>query len=313
MRLAVVIPVCDPGPELRALLEALTAQAFAGKCELVLLDSSRRADLSAIAGAFGARHVRIDPAAFGHGRTRNRALEFSDAPYLAFFTQDALPADNQVLARLVAALEEVPEAAGAYARQVPHPDATLATRAEVLGWFEEGEGPVVQRPPAAGEWERLDPMARYRRARFDNVASLVRREVLAKIPFPETYFGEDVAWGLAALQAGHALVYEPRARVVHSHDRPAAYEFRRTVNCHARLARMFGLRTVRTPAQAAGGFVRSLGEKGRTLLGALPDDPARITELFALPGREAARAFGQWTGGLLGASGLDERFHFRGV
>ena len=51
-----------------------------------LADPTRRAIL--------ARLIEIDPATFGHGRTRNLAIEHSDTAFAALITQDAVPADR---------------------------------------------------------------------------------------------------------------------------------------------------------------------------------------------------------------------------
>jgi hypothetical protein len=45
------------------------------------------------------------------------------------------------------------------------------------------------------------------------------------------------------IEAGMHLVYEPAARVIHSHDRSLAHEFERTYECHRLLYQLFGLCT----------------------------------------------------------------------
>lgn len=302
--ISVVIPTFKPGAELRALLEGLAAQARPAS-EILLIDSSP--DPSAaqrMAGEFDARFERVGAEGFGHGRTRNRAAALCAGELIAFFTQDALPADEDVLGKLAeAALIE--NVAGAYARQLPREDAAEKTRAEVLAWFEAGTAPVIQEPLSLGEWHRLSPMARYRRARFDNVASMVRADALRARPFPETWFGEDISWGKCVIENGQALAYAPAARVIHSHDRSAGYEFKRTVNCHARLNELFGLETLPHLSGALSGFVReSLGG----IAGA-----ATLEEAAKLPGREAARALGQYLGARLSRLGVAGRIHFRGI
>ena len=133
----------------------------------------------------------------------------------------------------------------------------------------------------------------------------VRAKVLRARPFPETYFGEDISWGKLAIERGHALAYAPAARVIHSHDRSAGYEFRRTVNCHARLHELFGLETVPRLSGAFSGIVREC-------LSGLSDSLA-LEEAAMLPRREAARALGQYFGARLSKLGLAGRFHFRGI
>lgn len=302
--ISVVIPTFNPGAELRALLEGLARQARPAS-EILLIDSSPDpAAARRLAGEFDTRFERVGPEGFGHGRTRNRAAGLCSGELIAFFTQDALPADEDVLGKLSEAVL-IQNVAGAYARQLPREDATAKTRAEVLEWFEGGSAPMIQEPLRLGEWHRLSPMARYRRARFDNVASMVRAEALRVRPFPETWFGEDISWGKRVIENGHALAYAPAARVIHSHDRSAGYEFKRTVNCHARLRELFGLETLPHLSGALSGFVR---ESLSGIAGA-----ASLEEAAKLPPREAARAFGQYFGARLSRLGLAGRIHFRGI
>ena len=54
---------------------------------------------------------------------------------------------------------------------------------------------------------------------FSNVGSAIRTEVWREIPFRDrVVMSEDQYWAYDALRAGHELVYEPRAAVLHSHN-----------------------------------------------------------------------------------------------
>ena len=57
---------------------------------------------------------------FDHGGTRAQAAELSDADVMIFMTQDAMPADRELLAELLKALEQDENIAAAYARQLPN-------------------------------------------------------------------------------------------------------------------------------------------------------------------------------------------------
>ncbi len=308
-----IVPTYRPGEELRFLLEALRSQKLREGLEVLLVDSTDGETQAApLAKEFSARLERIRPEDFDHGTTRRKAaMDFCNSPYVAFFTQDARPLSDDVVALLLETVRSREKVAGAYARQVPRPDATARTRNEVLSWFPRGDRAVWQEP-FDRNGERVLPWDHFRRARFDNVASLICRKAFEEIPLRSAYFGEDLAWGEKVLGAGYKIAYEPRALVEHSHDRSAWYEFKRTVNCHATLSELFELRTVPTPFAAFQGFFSALNEAAeQTWREAAPG--RRWRELAGLPGREAARALGQYVGGFLGTHGLGERFHFRGV
>mgnify|MGYP003004718898 CR=1 FL=1 len=56
---------------------------------------------------------------FDHGATRRRGAELSDAEILIFMTQDALPADRNLVGNLVQAVAGNEKTGAAYARQLP--------------------------------------------------------------------------------------------------------------------------------------------------------------------------------------------------
>ena len=95
----------------------------------------------------------------------------------------------------------------------------------------------------------MTPMARLLFCAFDNVASCIRRSVWEQRPFKSTPIAEDLAWSLDVLLAGYSIAFAPDAVVIHSHDRGAVYEYRRTRVLHEQLFELFGLQTI--PAMSA--------------------------------------------------------------
>ena len=73
---SVVVPVKDGARYMRELLDALFAQAAdASSLEVLVIDSGSADGSVEIARAAGATVLEIDPADFGHGRTRNLGAE----------------------------------------------------------------------------------------------------------------------------------------------------------------------------------------------------------------------------------------------
>ena len=206
-RVSVLIPTRDPGPGIVSVLEMVMAQEVGFRFEVVVVDSgSAESDLDRMRGFPIALH-RIEPGEFGQGRTRNLLARLSRGELLFFLSQDAQPADPGWMAALEAALDD-PAVVGAYARQVPHPDADPLT-----GFFlAETYGPDPAR-------RRLPPgsPALIDRIFFSNVSSAIRREVWQRIPFRDVVMSEDQWWAHDVLRAGHELAYAPRALVYHTH------------------------------------------------------------------------------------------------
>ncbi len=144
----------------------------------------------------------------GHGPTRQRAVEHATGDYVLFTVDDAIPCGAGFLRTLIHALED-----GDYdavsARQLAWPDSDPVTTRRLRAWT----------PP--GHRHRLAEQV-------DHVAALYRRSTLLEHPLPQVPIAEDLRWS-----RGRRPGYEPRAPVVHAHDRRAVSLFRRTRAIHA--------------------------------------------------------------------------------
>ncbi len=292
VRTTVVLPVKDGAPHLRELLPALLAQRVPGGHEILAIDSASSDGSAAILAAHGVRTLAIPAAAFDHGETRNQGARAAAGRVLVFLTQDALPVDEHVVARLADAVERDERVAGAFARQVPRPDADAVTRRDLAGWVACEPEPRLVFAGDLAAFDRLPALERYRLSVFDDVCSAVRRETLLAHPFAPTPFGEDVEWGLRMLRLGRGLAYVPDAAVVHSHRRAARALFRRNYLGHRLLARLFGLRTVPRAVDLA----RSSAVAIVRDLQALAGDGAGVLALAAAPLQSIAAVYGQYRG-----------------
>ena len=215
--ISVAVPTLDGGDRLLTLLAAIeTQQVRAGAVEVLLSDSgSTDGSVDEALRRWPALRVFDVQGGFDHGLARTELVRAARAPLVAFFSQDAVPRGRRYLESLAAAFT-ASDLAGAHARQVPGHGADPLVRATLARWTPPpavvGVRPRVRRITAE-ELEALDPLARMEAARFDNVASMIRRSAVLALPFPTRPFGEDLAWGAAALRAGLALAYVPTAVV----------------------------------------------------------------------------------------------------
>ena len=290
---SIVIPTRDGAGTLPGLLAAVRRQEAPFAFEIVAVDSgSRDATLGLLRDA-GARVLEVPPESFNHGATRNAAIAEARGSLVVLLVQDAVPASDQWLARLVAPLRDDPGVAGTYARQLPRPDASPLTRMYLERWMAAGTEARDAFLSGPEELAALPPLERYRRCVFDNVCSAVRRSVWERHPFPRTPIAEDVEWARTVLLAGHRLRYVPEAAVVHSHDRSARYELWRTYLVHQRLRALFGLRTVPTVGDLARGVAGSAWTHLGVLRRAGEVRPRAVVRALALA---AAYPLGQYLG-----------------
>ena len=217
--ISIVIPVKNGGEELERCLAGIAAQKVDEEVEVVVVDSGSTDGSPDVACAAGAVVEVIDPAEFGHGRTRNLGVQRARGELIVFTSQDAVADHDRWLAHLSAAARTGPDVAGAYGRQLPHADARPPERFFLD--FLYGPEPRVQRM-------REDEVLTFESTLFSNVNAAVPRWALERFPFRDDLtMSEDQEWSRRALRAGLSLVYEPRAAVRHSHAYTIRSAFRR--------------------------------------------------------------------------------------
>lgn len=253
---SLVIPTKDAGALFERVLAGLQSQSVWKDVEFVIVDSGSSDNTVALARAAGARVFTIPPSEFNHGSTRDFAISQTTSPYVVLLVQDATPDHPHTLEKLVAALKE-DNVAGVYARQIPYPDADVITARNLNLHLTGRMTRDVHHLPDVAAYQAMKPMDKYIFSNFDNVCSAIRKDVWEQEKFGRINFGEDIDWAERVLRRGYKTVYEPAAAVIHSHDRPVEYEYKRTYVCHRKLISQFGLRAVPTLGVAIAGWFRS--------------------------------------------------------
>lgn len=290
---SIVLVTRDGRDTLPAVLDAIDGQKATFPFETIAVDSGSVDGSDEILRGRVDRMIAIPPESFDHGETRNLGIREARGELVVLLVQDAVPASEDWLARLVEPLRSDPTLAGTWARQVPRPSASAVTRHYLARWMGSSLEPRVSALGGREELAALAPAERLARCTFDNVCSCVRRSVWQDIPFRATPIAEDVAWAREVLLAGHKLAYVPEAAVVHSHDRSIGYELRRTYAIHRELRRLFGLRLVPSPFHLARAIAGSLAVHAACVLRGGVAAPA---ELFRALGLAFVFPLGQYLG-----------------
>ncbi len=211
---SVVVPVKDGAPYLRELLDAVLAQSGAapGGLDVLVIDSGSTDGSVRIAREAGVRVLEIDPATFGHGRTRNLGAQETTGDVIAFLTQDATPVAGWLEA-ILEGFDLADDVGAVYGPHRPRPDTSPMIARELDGFFAghatppgPDGGPTVQRE--GGE------------TFLSNVNAAYRRDCWEQIRFPDVPYSEDQGFARAMLAAGWAKVFHPGAAVLHAHDYP---------------------------------------------------------------------------------------------
>lgn len=204
---------------LERILVALDEQQFDGEFEVLVIDSgSTDATLDILARFPHVRLHRIANVEFGHGRTRNLAVQLARGEYVAFLTHDAVPVDEHWLEELLVPFSLHADVQAVVGKQTPRPGAFPLQKYEILTAFQQlgpDYGITFVRPEAL---ERVP--AWWETASFySDVNSAARRRFLLEvIPYRDVAYAEDQLFARDVLAAGHLKAYAPLAAVEHSND-----------------------------------------------------------------------------------------------
>jgi rhamnosyltransferase len=278
--LTVAIPVLNGGELFAGVLQSLAEQTV--EHELLVCDSGSSDGSMELAREHGARVIELAPRGFSHGGTRNRLIESAAGERVALLTQDAQPADERWLEKLLGGFELGRDVAIAYGPYIPRPEAPLPVSLELRRWFgslaDRGEPVAVERLEHS---ERCRPVIELmgRRGFFTDANACIARAAWQRVPFREVPYAEDRVLAIDMLRAGYAKAFVPAAGVLHSHDYSAGEELRRCFDEWRGLLEVYGWREPASPrerlsrlrGELAGSRVQLTGEgiSGAPLLAAL--------------------------------------------
>jgi rhamnosyltransferase len=205
--------------------------------EIVVADNESTDGSREEAARRGATIVDVPRDEFSHGGTRDLLMRRSHGEYVAFVTDDVLPASDRWLAELVAGFGDADDVGLVYGPYVPRPEATHMVARELTEFFAslspDGR-PRVDRAPA-GEDLRPGPVTFYTDAN-----GCVARRAWERVPFRPVTSAEDHMLAIDMLRAGYSKVYRPSAVVIHSHDNPPLYRFRHWFDEFRALREIYG-------------------------------------------------------------------------
>ncbi len=204
----------------------------------------------------------ITPREFDHAFTRNLAASYSDADFLLFLTQDALPADKKLIEELLSPMKDE-KVAVSYARQLPSKDSGPIER-----YNRNFNYPGTDMMKTESDSSRLGIKTIF----CSDVCSLYRRSVfdlLGGFNGPAV-FNEDMVFADRAVKAGYGIYYASSARVIHSHEYSALQQFKRNFDLGASQKmnpEVFGAyRSEGEGKKLVKGCISSLIKNGRPLL-----------------------------------------------
>lgn len=292
----VAIPVRNGGALLEGTLRALAGQSVAH--ELLVCDSGSRDGSRALARSHGARVLEISPGEFSHGDTRNLLMREARGQHVALLTQDAEPADEHWLARLLGGFELWDDVGVVYGPYRPRANASTAVALELTSWFESLSPNGTPQVERLRDHERRLPAVALmgRRGFFTDANACVARAAWERVPFRVVPYAEDRVLAIDMLRGGYAKVFVPGAAVVHSHDYTPSQQLRRCFDEWRGLREVYGWREPRSPARILGNLRGELGAARRELIARGVPRGRRRATLAACSGHHVVRTLGAQLG-----------------
>lgn len=218
--ISVIIPVCNPDYTFKELLKTLKGQTV--EAEIIIIDSSDDKGLiDELISPFKIdKMIKIRQEDFSHGATRNLGLSIAEGDVLVYLTQDALPASNSAIERLVQTILNDKTVGAACGRQLPRNGASpVEAHARLFNY------------PDSSDIRSFQDRARLgiKTAFISNSFSAYRRTALQEVGgFPSNVImSEDMYVAAKMLMKGWKIAYCADAMVYHSHNYSIWQEFKR--------------------------------------------------------------------------------------
>lgn len=221
----IIIPTYKPGKNFLELVERLCHQTVPVD-RIIVMNTEEKYYEELVYGTKITEKYRekvsvfhLSKREFDHGGTRHVAVQRSGAQVVVMMTQDAMPADEYLLERLIEPLQEE-KCAVSYGRQLAGEKSS-----ELEKIIREFNYPREARIQSADQMETSgiktffcsNVCAAYKRSVYDELGGFIRH----------TIFNEDMIYAAKAVKAGYHIAYAAEARVYHSHDYTNLQQFKR--------------------------------------------------------------------------------------
>ena len=219
MDVSVIIPTLNAEHEIEDLLAALERQSLR-PMEILVVDSASDDDTVPLVKMHeGIRLLQIERCDFNHGATRDMALRATTGDFVCFLTQDALPASDAYLERLVTPMVGDPSIALVSGRQLPKADARRFE--QLVRSFNYPDSPSVRSKSDLNKCGIKTFFA------SDSCSAYRRTAYLDSGGFEYVNTNEDMLMAARFVASGLKVAYEPDAEVYHSHNLTPSQQFAR--------------------------------------------------------------------------------------
>ena len=220
----VIIPSYKPDQKFLTLIKRLEQQSVPVRQIIIMNTEQKYFDRLIYGTSFQKDYhnimvKHISKKEFDHGRTRNRGVRYSDAEYFIMMTDDAVPADEHLVEKLLEPLCSG-KAVVSYARQLAAEDSGAVEK-----FTRNFNYPDQSKVKTKADLDKMGIKTFF----CSNVCAAYNRQVFDKLGgfIKHTIFNEDMIYAAGAIEAGYGIAYVAEARVYHSHNYTNLEQFHR--------------------------------------------------------------------------------------
>lgn len=192
-------------------LDALSSQTYKN-FETLIVDSGSTDKTLEIVKKYPVKIYEIKPEDFTFGYSLNFGFQKAEGEFVFCLSAHALPLSKDWLMTIVSNFED-DKVAAVMCRILPWPDCNPFDRRGLLRKFNIQKQELVEGPPFI----------------FGNISSAIRKSAWKKVHFDETLsYCEDHDWMRKIRKLGYKVIYEPEAKVYHSHNETLKQIYRRS-------------------------------------------------------------------------------------
>jgi rhamnosyltransferase len=223
--ITLIIPTINAGKEIDRLLQSMDNQTISPD-EIIVIDSQSDDDTEIICRKYKkVTFIKIERSQFDHGGTRDYAFRRSKGDFVLFLTQDALPADNYYVERILSPFQDA-AVAMASGRQIAKSNASASERLTRNFNY----------PPSDNIRTKNDiPVLGIKTFFASNVCSAYRKTTYLQVGGFDSPLltNEDLLIAARFIHAGYKIAYCAEAKVIHSHNFTLRQQFSRNFDIGA--------------------------------------------------------------------------------
>lgn len=217
----VIIPTYKPDKRIYKIIEKLNIQHHKVNKIIIMNTQTEKQyiDDNMISEKYSNVEVyNVPKKEFNHGLTRNLGVSHSQADYIIFMTQDAMPMDKYLIDELIRPFSDE-DVYVTYARQLPNKNCKYVEK--YIRSFNYPDKDITKNK------EDIETMGVKAFFCSDVCAAYSRKHFIELGEFVETDFNEDTYFAYKVLMNDKKVYYASCARVLHSHNYTYREQFKR--------------------------------------------------------------------------------------